>query len=112
MAIVNIGTPEAFAIIDVSKMRSFLHSIKNNLDLKYDLAHPNNSWIQKDRVTGEIKKYAGTHKVIGTLPGAVAIHINGEMDMRGVYCALVVADILDIMDEELTRGMAKLIANC
>jgi len=30
--------------------------------------------------------------------------------MRGVYCALVVADILDIMDEKLTRGMADLIA--
>jgi len=32
------------------------------------------------------------------------------MDMRGVYCALVVADVLNIMDEELTRGMADLIA--
>lgn len=32
--------------------------------------------------------------------------------MRGVYCALVVADVLNIMDEELTRGMAELIARC
>ena len=112
MAIVNLGTPEAFGIIDVEKMRSFLHSIKNNLDLKFDQAHPNNIWIQKDKITGEVLQYKNTHEVIGTLPGAVAIHLNGEMDMRGVYCALVVAEILNIMDEELTRGMAELIARC
>ncbi len=112
MAIVNLGTPEAFGIIDVEKMRSFLHSIKNNLDLKFDQAHPNNIWIQKDKITGEVLSYKNTHEVIGTLPGAVAIHLNGEMDMRGVYCALVVAEILNIMDEELTRGMAELIARC
>ena len=112
MAIVNLGTPEAFGIIDVEKMRSFLHSIKNNLDLKFDQAHPNNIWIQKDKITGEVFSYKNTHEVIGTLPGAVAIHLNGEMDMRGVYCALVVAEILNIMDEELTRGMAELIARC
>ena len=33
MAIVNIGTKEAYQIVDVDKMRMFLNSIKNNLDL-------------------------------------------------------------------------------
>lgn len=56
--------------------------------------------------------HGSTHEVIGTLPGAVAIHYNGEMDMRGVYCALVVADILNIMDEKLTRGMGDMIVSC
>lgn len=64
----------------------------------------------KDKETGQVQQYKYTHEVNGTLPGAVAIHQNGEMDMRGVYCALVVADVLNIMDEELTRGMADLIA--
>ena len=34
--------------------------------------------------------------------------------MRGVYCALVIADILNILDdnEELTRGMADFIVSC
>lgn len=34
--------------------------------------------------------------------------------MRGVYCSLVVADILNILDgnEEFTRGMGDFIANC
>lgn len=40
--------------------------------------------------------------------------MNGEMDMRGVYCSLVVADILDILEDnvELTRGMADFIVSC
>ena len=45
MAIVNIGTPEAYQVVDVEKMRQFLHGIKNNLDLKYEQAHPSNIWI-------------------------------------------------------------------
>jgi prenyltransferase beta subunit len=36
------------------------------------------------------------------------------MDMRGVYCALVIADILNILDdnEELKNGMGEFIASC
>jgi len=34
----------------------------------------------------------------------MAIHQNGEMDIRGIYCSLVCADILGILEnnEELT----------
>jgi hypothetical protein len=34
----------------------------------------------------------------------MAIHKNGEMDIRGIYCSLVCADILGILqnNEELT----------
>jgi len=36
------------------------------------------------------------------------------MDMRGSYCALVTADILNLIEnnEELTRGMGDIIASC
>ena len=52
--------------------------------------------------------------MIGTLPGSISIHENGEMDMRGVYCGLVVADILNILDdnEELTQGVDDFISSC
>jgi prenyltransferase beta subunit len=48
------------------------------------------------------------------LPGSVEIHKNGEMDMRGVYCSLVVADILGILEDNdvLTKGMGDFIASC
>ena len=32
--------------------------------------------------------------------------------MRGVYCAMVIADILNIKDPELTCGMGDFIASC
>jgi protein farnesyltransferase subunit beta len=42
------------------------------------------------------------------------MHQNGEIDMRGVYCALVIADILNLIEgnEELTRGMGDFISSC
>jgi prenyltransferase beta subunit len=42
----------------------------------------------------------------------MAIHNNGEMDMRGVYCSLVCADILNLIEgnEEYTEGMSDFIA--
>jgi protein farnesyltransferase subunit beta len=40
MAIVNIGTKEAYDIVDIPKMKQYLLSIKNNLDLDFDQAHP------------------------------------------------------------------------
>jgi protein farnesyltransferase subunit beta len=43
------------------------------------------------------------------LPGSVEIHENGEIDMRGVYCTVVIADILNIMIPEITMGMGDFI---
>ena len=112
MAIVNLGVPQAYDIIDIPKMRKFLLSIKNNMDLTHSQAHSNNSWIMKDRQTHKELVYSHSHEVVATLPGSVAIHENGEMDMRGVYCSLVVADILNIVDDQFTRGMGDVIASC
>lgn len=78
-------------------MKQFLSSIKNNTDLVLDQAHPGNLWIRKNK-DGQVHKFESPHTVLGTLPGSVAIHVNGEMDMRGVYCFMVVADILNIVD--------------
>ena len=36
MAIVNVGTQEAFEIIDVAKLKSYLASVKNNLDMTHE----------------------------------------------------------------------------
>ena len=59
-------------------------------------------------------KWEKADEYVATLPGAIAIHYNGEMDMRGSYCALVVADILNLIENntEFTRGMGDFIASC
>lgn len=51
-------------------------------------------------------------EVIASLPGSVEIHINGEIDMRGVYCSMVIADILNILDPEITVGVGDFVASC
>ena len=59
MAIVNIGTQEAYDIIDVAKLKSFLSSVKNNLDQTHTFASAHNAWVLKDRTTGEIFTHSG-----------------------------------------------------
>ena len=114
MAIVNIGTKEAYDIIDRPKMKAYLNGIKNNLDTTHNQSDPNNVWIFKEQDSGEQYDHKGTANVLGTLPGSMPIHANGEMDMRGLYCALVTADILNLIEgnDELTRGMGDFIASC
>jgi len=51
---------------------------------------------------------------VGTIPGAMAIHFNGEMDIRGVYCSLVCADILGLLENnpEFTDGVGSFLLGC
>lgn len=46
------------------------------------------------------------------MKGGIVVCENGEIDMRGVYCALVVADILNILDEEVRRDISDFIVSC
>jgi len=39
-------------------------------------------------------------------------HENSESDLRAVYCALVIADILGILDEDISKGVAENIKKC
>ena len=82
--------------------------------MTHEQASPFNAWVMKNRSTGEIFTHAGASQVLGTLPGSIPIHENGEMDMRGVYCALVAADICGLIEgnDELTRGVGDFIASC
>lgn len=92
MAIVNIGTEEAYKIIDKSLMRKFLKSV-------FCTGEPTDSSKSSEIKVGE--------------KGAYIMHENGEYDLRGCYCALITADILGLLpDEELTEGMGDLISRC
>ncbi|KAJ2357142.1 CAAX farnesyltransferase (FTase) subunit beta, partial [Coemansia sp. RSA 2611] len=42
--------------------------------------------------------------------GAFTMHAGGEVDVRGIYCALVIASLLNIMTPELVKGAAEFIA--
>ncbi|KAH3661742.1 hypothetical protein OGAPHI_005920 [Ogataea philodendri] len=44
--------------------------------------------------------------------GSFIMHNNGEADTRAVYCALCIAQLLNIMDEKLVENTAEWIASC
>lgn len=98
-------------MIDVEGMKKFLLSVKNN-NFSQNVVE-NNIWIQSDQ-NGNVINQKGCSKSFATLPGSIEIHHNGEMDMRGIYCSLVVADILNLIEgnEEFTKGMGDFIASC
>ncbi|VDO44474.1 unnamed protein product, partial [Onchocerca flexuosa] len=66
MALISIGTNEAFASINRKTLKDFLHSVKR-------------------------------------ADGGFALHIGGEADIRGSYCALAVASITNILDDQLRK---------
>ena len=111
MAIVNISTEEAYKLVDLAAMKKYLTSVKNNF--KQSEGCKNVFGYMTDE---EFAKVDGNDpsRYIGTVPGAVAIHINGEMDIRGVYCSLVCADILCLLEnnQELTGGIGEFLLNC
>lgn len=87
-------------------MKRFLKGIKNNLSFEKPGQKSGWNLIDKDGKPIQPKKVS---EVIASLPGSVEIHTNGEIDMRGVYCCMVIADILNIKDEELTQGVGDFI---
>lgn len=44
--------------------------------------------------------------------GSFLMHVKGECDMRGTYIAMVIADILNILTDELKDGVGDYIASC
>ena len=44
--------------------------------------------------------------------GAFMMHIDGELDIRGVYCALAVARLTNIYSEELFKGTEHWLVRC
>lgn len=98
-------------MVDVEGMRRFLLSMKNNYH--YEQSNKRSGWELVDKEGKKIKP-KGCSDVNASLPGSLEIHKNGEIDMRGVYCSLVVADILNLIkgNHEFTMGMGDFIASC
>ncbi|OLY82217.1 Protein farnesyltransferase subunit beta [Smittium mucronatum] len=44
--------------------------------------------------------------------GSFTVHFNGEIDLRGSYCALTIAFLLDILTDELVSNVAEFVSRC
>eukprot|EP00831_Metopus_contortus_P081118 TRINITY_DN8457_c0_g1_i3.p1 TRINITY_DN8457_c0_g1~~TRINITY_DN8457_c0_g1_i3.p1 ORF type:complete len:427 (+),score=33.48 TRINITY_DN8457_c0_g1_i3:31-1281(+) len=93
-AIISLQLEEGYKLIDREKMLSYLLRLKHNFSTP--LSPP--SECSKARTT---------------IPGSFQIHINGENDLRAVYCSLVVADVLNLLDNPALReGIGDFISSC
>ena len=115
MAIVNLGIPEAYDIIDINKMKNFLLKMKNN---QFDI-NQEPSYTDKNGVylitCDKNNEFISYHTAY---PGTFQNHINGESDLRSTYCAMVVASVLnlinydDLENDPITKGVVNNIKNC
>ena len=115
MAIVNLGIPEAYDIIDIEKMKNFLLKMKNN---EFDINKPP-SYTDKNGVylitRDKDNDFISYHTAY---PGTFQNHVNGESDLRSTYCAMVIASTLnlinynDIENDPITKGVVGNIKNC
>jgi len=77
LSLVELGTIEAYSMINRQTMHKFLLSLRNPM-----------------------KK------------GSFHMHENGEEDMRGVYIAVILADLLNLDKSELLDGVGDFISSC
>jgi protein farnesyltransferase subunit beta len=103
MAILALGLEEGYKIIDRQKMRTFLQSLKYNKKENFIYDDRGNFLIEKGKHLTDYRVH---------WPGSYQMHLNGESDLRATYCALTVAYILNIIDDELTKGVVENIQHC
>ena len=115
MAIVNLGIPEAYDIVDINKMKNFLLKMKNNnfeINKEPSYTDKNGVYLITRDKNNEFISYHTAY------PGTFQNHINGESDLRSTYCAMVTASVLnlinfdDLDNDPLTKGVVDNIKNC
>ena len=90
--LVNLGSKEALEVINVKGMKNFLIKMKYN---------------------GEERAGNKITDIKTNVRGSFEIHENGENDLRAIYCALIVGDILGLNEEpEIREGIAEYIEEC
>ncbi|KAF9481479.1 terpenoid cyclases/Protein prenyltransferase [Pholiota conissans] len=68
---------------------------------------PNGGWDQINR-----KKMYDFFLSLKQKDGSFLVAHHSEVDVRGIYCLLIVASLLDILTPELVEGTAAFIASC
>ena len=112
MAIVDLGIPEAYDIIDIQKMKNYLLKMKNNNFNNKESAsfdRNGNFLLDKENKNG---------KILYNLAYPGNFHNSLNIDLWSLRSALTVASILnlinfdDIDNDPLTKGVVEYIKNC
>lgn len=71
------------------------------------LSKNENAWREID--TQKVKKWLLQCK---NKDGSFSMHVGGESDTRAAYCALCIAQLLNILDDDLRKGVADWLIKC
>lgn len=108
LALISLDCEEAYNIIDRKKMYNFLLSMKSN-------KNSNKEYLKDKKENHLLSKNKDTIKIsdieVNNI-GSFQVHKNGESDLRATYCAITVAYILNILDDDLLEGVVENIASC
>ncbi|CDJ68266.1 protein farnesyltranstransferase beta subunit, putative [Eimeria necatrix] len=69
-------------------------------------------WLEGEK---GLKRREDLYKAILSLKsecGGFKLHRDGEVDMRGAYCAIATASIFQVLTKDLTRGLAEYVKSC
>lgn len=105
LAIVSLHCKEAYDMIDRKAMKKYLMSMKKACKSSDDVLDKDGYFLLHNK-NGKISELT-THPY-----GGFQVHYNGESDLRATYCAVVVAYILNIIDDEFEEGICELISKC
>nr|CAG4718877.1 unnamed protein product [Naegleria fowleri] len=64
-----------------------------------------------DRIDRE-KMYSFLYSLKDPVSKGFRMHVDGEVDTRGCFCALIVATVFNIMDDKLIEGVDEYLINC
>jgi protein farnesyltransferase subunit beta len=106
MSIINLNIPEAYDLIDREKMKRFLKKMKVNSKQSEKFKDSNGGFLIEKLENNNCSEYRVNW------PGSFLMHENGESDLRAAYCALTVAYVLNILDEELLEYVVENIKKC
>jgi len=124
MAIIALGMEEGYELIDIPKMETFLLKMKNNNFIDNQSKKENEGKEIKDdkKSTTNVDKkgnflidYTNKDDITSyqsSYPGSFQVHQCGESDLRAGYCAIIVASVLGIENEDIYKGVAENIASC
>ena len=102
LAIVCLDCKEAYDLIDRKLMYNIFMNMKKT----------SNDGLKDKKNSFLISKNLKMSEMHSNKPGTFQVHHNGESDLRSTYCVIVVAYILNILDDNLVNGIVENIQAC
>lgn len=106
LAIVVLDCKEAYDIVDRKAMKKFLMSMKNTNFNNDNTLRDRNGTFLVTKPSKDCSEYKFN------FPNSFEAHKNGENDLRTIYCSLIAAYVLNLIDDQFLEGIVGNISAC